>query len=45
MCGVAEAQLALAVVGTVAKHQNEKAIAREMKPLMKLLWVILMKPI
>tara|TARA_R100000008_G_C3561953_1_gene156750 strand:- start:591 stop:1154 length:564 start_codon:yes stop_codon:yes gene_type:complete len=28
MCGVAEAQLALAVVGTVAKHQNEKAIAK-----------------
>ena len=26
MCGVAEAQLALAVVGTVAKHQNDKAV-------------------
>ena len=26
MCGVAEAQLALAVVGTVAKFQNDKAV-------------------
>ena len=28
MCGVAEAQLALAVVGTVAGYQNEKKIAK-----------------
>ena len=26
MCGVAEAQLALAVVGTVASFQNDKAV-------------------